>query len=68
MHGNDIQMMLCIVKLGVVSSMYGDFWEESGWRCTYAQSSPDFLHTHGFINLKKIHVNAKSSFCAYVHF
>ncbi len=37
-----LQMRLCIVKLGVVSSIYGDFWEESWWRCTYAQSSPDW--------------------------
>ncbi len=29
-HENDIQMRLCIVKLGVVSSMYGDFGAESG--------------------------------------
>ncbi len=29
MHGNDMQMRLCIIKLGVVSSVYGDFWEES---------------------------------------
>ncbi len=42
MHGNDMQMRLCIIKLGVVSSIYGDFWEESGWRCTYTQSSPDW--------------------------
>ncbi len=40
-HGNVMQMRLCIVKLGVVSSIYGDLWEESGRRCTYAQSSPD---------------------------
>ncbi len=39
MHGNDMQMRLCIVKLGVVSSIYGDLCEESGWRCMYAQSS-----------------------------
>ncbi len=32
MHGNNMQMRLCAVKLGVVSSIYGDFWEESGWR------------------------------------
>ncbi len=25
MHGNNVQMRLCIVKLGVVSSIYGDF-------------------------------------------
>ncbi len=42
MHGNDMQMRLCRVKLGVVSSIYGDFWDESGWRCTYTQSSPDW--------------------------
>ncbi len=42
MHGNEMQMRLCIVKLGIVSSIYGDFWEESGWRCAYAQSSPDW--------------------------
>ncbi len=42
MHGNDMQMRLCIVKLGVVSSIYGYFGEESGWRWTYAQSSPDW--------------------------
>ncbi len=39
---NDMQMRLCIIKLGVVSSIYGDFCEESGWRCTYTQSSPDW--------------------------
>ncbi len=27
MHRNDMQMRLCIVKLGVVSCIYGDFWE-----------------------------------------
>ncbi len=32
MHGNDMQMMLCTVKLGVLSSICGDFWEETGWR------------------------------------
>ncbi len=32
MHGNDMQMRLCIVKLGVVSSIYGDF-EGGGDRC-----------------------------------
>ncbi len=31
MHGNDMQMRLCIVKLGIVSSIY-DFGKESGWR------------------------------------
>ncbi len=41
MHGNDMQIRSCIVKLGVVNSIYGDFWEESGWRFTYTQSSPD---------------------------
>ncbi len=54
-------MRLCIVKLGVVSSIYGYFGEETGWRCMYAQSSPiwvlqrefsRFWHTHRFINLK----------------
>ncbi len=30
MHGNDMQMRLCIVKLGVVSSIYGYFGEETG--------------------------------------
>ncbi len=29
MHINDMQMRLCIIILGVVSSIYGDFWEES---------------------------------------
>ncbi len=33
---------LFIVKLGIVSSIYGDFGEESGWRCTYAHFSPDW--------------------------
>ncbi len=42
MHGSDMRMRLCIVKLGVVSSIYGDFGEESGCRCTYTQSSPDW--------------------------
>ncbi len=23
-----------MVKIGVVSSIYGDLWEETGWRCT----------------------------------
>ncbi len=36
----NMQMRLCIVKLGVVSSIYGDFGEESGWRSTYAQIFP----------------------------
>uniref|UniRef100_A0A8C1NC88 C-type lectin domain-containing protein n=1 Tax=Cyprinus carpio TaxID=7962 RepID=A0A8C1NC88_CYPCA len=30
-----MQMRLCIVKQGVVSSIYGDFGEESGWRSLY---------------------------------
>ncbi len=30
MHGNDMQMRLCIVKLGVVSCIYGYFGEETG--------------------------------------
>ncbi len=34
MHINDIQMRLCIVKLGIVSSIYGDFMVESDRRCT----------------------------------
>jgi len=42
MHGNDMQIRLCIVKLGIVSSTYGDFCESSGWRCTCAQSSPNW--------------------------
>ncbi len=42
MHGNDMQMRLCIVKLGVVSSIYGDCWKESGWRYTYAHFPPDW--------------------------
>ncbi len=42
MHGNDMQMRLCVVKLGVVSSIFGDFGEESGWRCTNAQSAPNW--------------------------
>ncbi len=42
MHGNYMQMRLCIVKLGIASSIYGDFGEAMGWRCTYAQSSPDW--------------------------
>ncbi len=25
-----LQMRLCIIKLGIVSSIYGDFWEVSG--------------------------------------
>ncbi len=29
MHRNYMQMSLCIVKLGVVSSIYGDFGEET---------------------------------------
>ncbi len=40
MHGNDMQMRLFIVKLGIVSSIYGDFLEETGWRRKYTQSSP----------------------------
>ncbi len=24
-----------MVKLDVVSSIYGGLWEETGWRCTY---------------------------------
>jgi len=43
MHGNDMQMTLCIVKWGVVSSVYGYFEEETGWRCRYAQSSTDWV-------------------------
>ncbi len=31
MHGNDKQMRLCIVKLDVVSSIYGDFGVETNW-------------------------------------
>ncbi len=56
-HGNDMQMRLCIVKLGVVSSIYGDFVEESRWRCTCAQSSLTGVYkgifcTYAFIILK----------------
>ncbi len=42
MHGN-MQMRLCIVKLGVVCSIHGDFLEETGSRCKYAQSSPNWV-------------------------
>ncbi len=60
-----MQMRLCTVKQGVVSSIYGDFWEESGVEIHIlcAQFSrlrfiKGFLHRfwrmHGFINLKKI--------------
>ncbi len=42
MHRNYIQMRLCIVYLGVVVSILGDFWEETWWRCSYAQFSPDW--------------------------
>ncbi len=61
MHGNDMQMRLCLVKLGVVSSIYGYFWEESGWRCVRAIFPwlgfikgflLIFWRTHAFINLK----------------
>ncbi len=77
MHGNDMPMWLCIVKLDVVSSTYGDFWEETGWRCTYAQSSPDwdykgiFVHVLAyacFYKSENFCAYAKSSFCTYVHF
>ncbi len=44
-HRNEMQMRLCIVKLGVVSSIYSDFWEESGWRCTYALGVCDIENT-----------------------
>ncbi len=29
LHGNDMQMRLCIAKLGVVSSIYANFWDEN---------------------------------------
>ncbi len=37
--------------------LHGDFWEEMGWRCTYAQPPLNgiykgFWRAHGFINLK----------------
>ncbi len=36
MNVNDMQMRSCIVKLGIVSSLYGDFWENI---CEYKKSS-----------------------------
>ncbi len=59
MHGNDMQMRLCIVKRGIVSSIYGVFREESWWRCTYAQSKGIFAQVPAY---------PKLSFFAYVHF
>lgn len=44
MQGNDMQMTLHIVKLGVVSSIYGYFAEETGWRCMYAQTSANWVY------------------------
>ncbi len=70
MHGNDMQMRLCIV-----SSIYGDFWEELGgggarthnllltgnYKGIFAQ----VLAYAWFYKSEKIHADAKS---AYVHF
>ncbi len=39
----EMQMRFCIIKLGVVSSIYGYFGEETGLRCTYVQSLPDWV-------------------------
>ncbi len=77
MHGNDMQMRLCIVKLVVVSSIYGDFGEESG-----GDARKHNLHLTGiykgvfarvpafawFYKSKNFCAYAKSSLCAYVHF
>ncbi len=64
-----MQMSLCVVKLGVVSSIYGDFWEESGGEMHIRTLFPGlgfikgfltrFRCTHDFINQKT---------CAYVSF
>ncbi len=50
MHGNYMQIRLCIVKLGIESAIYGDFWEESGWRCTKCTHTQNltFVHMYTF--------------------
>ncbi len=75
MHGNNVQMRLCIVKLGVVSSIYGDFWGGVGVEMLVRTILPRvgfikgflcrFWHTHAFINLKTF---VRMRFCAYVNF
>jgi len=42
-YANYMQMRICIVKLGVVSSIYGYFGEETEWRHMYSQSSADWV-------------------------
>lgn len=56
MHGNDMQMTLCILKLDIVSSIYGSFGEETGWRFMNAQSSADWVlrREFGRLNLHKV--------------
>ncbi len=69
---NDMQMRLCVVKLGVVSSIFGDFGEESGGDArTHNLLLTGIYKGSGvrmvLLNLKTF-VHAKSSFCAYIHF
>ncbi len=52
----------------LVSSVYGDFWEEAGWRCTYAQTSPDWNLERDICKSENFCAEAKSIFCAYLHF
>lgn len=58
-HGNDIQMTLCIVKLSVISSIYGYIGEGLRYTCRCAHSFPVRVFKgnyaqvlYGFINLK----------------
>ncbi len=58
MHGNDKQMRLCIVKLGIVSSIYGvgvEMHIHTLFPCLgfLKRFVCRFWCTHGFINLKK---------------
>ncbi len=50
MHGNDMQMRLCIIKLGVVSSIYGDFW------CMHA-----FINLKTFVRTQNLAFRMKST-------
>ncbi len=78
MHGNDMQMRLCIVKLGVVSSICVISGRSRGGDARTHNLPLTRIYNKGifaqvlaytwFYKSEKIHAYAKSSFCAYIHF
>ncbi len=74
MHGTDMQMRLCIVKLGVVSSRFRGGVEMHARTHNlpltriYKGFLHRFWHTRGFIKSENFCVYAESSFSAYVLF